>query len=435
MRQRQSPDGYTLDDRLRAGISDIEGAGSWPPGSLEDALFSFEQGNKNGQQEHEVPLKKYVVKRHEVISKGQHNIDYAIIVEEGGELEIQAGAELFFGDMCFLQSNGGVVKILGKKRERVIIASKKGIITPGYIRFAGKKGGQHIVQHCDFMGDQGSGPFQEENPYGVFFPRSLLVVSEADVAIDDVNFLVGSLVRGGVAAFESDINISNSSFHGKGSGIRVFHDRDFHEEQYGFYATDSRVLISGCKFETLLNAVSLNDSISEIQDCEITRCKGGLFAGMLIDKGTVSAYRIRFEDNGPQSIGSGALDLDNTVFTITDCQFTRNQSENEGGAISIRWSSGRILGGNIYNNKGDGAINIVNCKRVDLENVDISSNTNPTHFGGGINIDSSPCYITGGRIVGNNAKEYGGIFWFGREPRISGTEIRGNIPDPEVGGF
>jgi hypothetical protein len=101
--------------------------------------------------------------------------------------------------------------------------------------------------------------------------------------------------------------------------------------------------------------------------------------------------------------------------TVTDCVFTGNSADSEGGALSNVLSEPEFIGCSFLNNsaeqKGGAVYNIGYLRMTDcLLSGNSVSGSDPLHGGGGMYIDGSAATITNCDFDGNSARQGGAIY-------------------------
>ena len=241
--------------------------------------------------------------------------------------------------------------------------------------------------------------------------------------------------RAGTLALSEDNFTTNSS---QGNGGAIYVERGGSEGELVFTSIN-------CDYtENASNdcggAIFTHDMKTTLQDAEFknntARSLGGAIRFTL---GTTDVSKAIFTGNKSTESEGGAIQVHQSDFTVTDCEFTENASQGYGGAIRVYNALFTIaqtdFTGNTANNQG-GAIKTDDCPTLAIDDCDFVDNA-AQGTGGAIQIwNSETLTVTNAEFTGNTSEDWGGAAYL-RGTTVVATDLtfEGNAAKNNGGAF
>jgi len=325
---------------------------------------------------------------HVVVPKGRYIVDFDIIVKSGAILEIEAGAEFYFG-------------------------SEAGILSYGVLK---AKGTENLPILCTAYAKQDKNPFQRLFARGSWKNIALVgegaeksILSHVKVekgtgrskaqpySLNDFHLPEDQRLGGGMMVVQCSPAIEECNLEGNkafaGGGLYVYKGNP--KIMKSRFIRNIAVLDGG--------GIYLCQSDSEIVDCDVRSNKA-----------------IRMNGGGIYAVITNLL--------VTQSRIYDNVCKEFGGGISINKSGGDIRNTIVRRNRarhGSGGGIRLSDSTTTMTANEISYNSTSGN-GGGIDLSSSDCNLSHNQIFSNRAEIGGGISFYRSNGSLSENTVIGN---------
>jgi len=319
-------------------------------------------------------------------------VDGDISVQSGDSLIIEPGAVFLF-DGTYVFSVGGYLYAVGTEVDSIKFTPNTGIPAWEGIDFFSTASAANQLEFLHITGSTSS---------GIFASSLVLLIANSTIIENSADY------GGGIHVTGTDLTVSGCQFSGNSAITGA-----------GLYAADnaSLELNGGSFFNNLAEqhggGVYIRDGNGEITNSHFEgnraestiRGKGG---GVSSENALVAVEGCTFTQNYAGLSGGGVGFVSSTGSSVKHSLFYDNSTPNQGGAIMLKWTSGRVenctIDDNFSTNIG-GAIHISRDSFLTLLNSTITNTRGPNAISIGLSSNSA---ITYNDIYGNEGDDFSG---------------------------